>query len=114
MPILSKQGRLPRAGPVDHHVFPLRIRGQPGNCRIEIRRAAEATREIGSRCVVTLADIRGLRSSRFRVASSALAGDYGATGSLPTRVRNIVNPYPIKDAIAVDDAIIKRRISSES
>jgi hypothetical protein len=64
--------------------------------------------------VVTLEDIRGHRGSRFRVASSALAGDYGATGSLPTRVRNIVNAYPINDAIAVDDTIINRRISSES
>lgn len=64
--------------------------------------------------MVTLEDIRGHRGSGFRVASSALAGEHGATGSLPTRIRNIEDSSPINGTIAVEDAIINRRISSES
>ncbi len=64
--------------------------------------------------MVTLENIRGHDRNGFRVASSALAGDHGATGTLPTRIRNIVNPSPINGVMAVDDAIINRRISLKS
>lgn len=88
------QGRLPQTALIDDHGLWSRVREQPGNCRIEMQRAAGAARGDGSRALVPGADIWAHSASGSRVACRGFAGGNGATGSLVIReYEQIGNPF---------------------